>query len=69
MNAYFIKIAVRVERGLDTVWIVIQLNFTSQHVYILLPGTCREGWGTYICECPPRTGGKDCSQGKHKERR
>ncbi|XP_064606055.1 LOW QUALITY PROTEIN: cadherin EGF LAG seven-pass G-type receptor 2-like [Liolophura sinensis] len=25
-------------------------------------GTCREGWGTYICECPPRTGGKDCSQ-------
>ncbi|GFR69625.1 cadherin EGF LAG seven-pass G-type receptor 1 [Elysia marginata] len=27
-----------------------------------LGGTCVEGWNTYLCECPERTGGKDCSQ-------
>ncbi|RUS82130.1 hypothetical protein EGW08_010104 [Elysia chlorotica] len=27
-----------------------------------LGGTCVEGWNTFLCECPERTGGKDCSQ-------
>lgn len=26
-------------------------------------GKCKEGWGTYICECRDGHGGKDCSQG------
>ena len=25
---------------------------------------CVEGWGTYICNCPPGWGGKDCSAGQ-----
>ena len=27
-------------------------------------GTCRETFGTYICECLSGWGSKDCSQGK-----
>ncbi|XP_055958206.1 protocadherin-like wing polarity protein stan [Patella vulgata] len=25
-------------------------------------GTCKEGWNTFMCNCPEKTGGKDCSQ-------
>ncbi|KAL4226126.1 Cadherin EGF LAG seven-pass G-type receptor 2 [Mactra antiquata] len=25
-------------------------------------GTCREGWGTYLCSCPDSWDGKDCGQ-------
>ena len=24
-------------------------------------GTCKEGWDSYLCECPESWGGKDCS--------
>ncbi|XP_041348330.1 cadherin EGF LAG seven-pass G-type receptor 2-like isoform X2 [Gigantopelta aegis] len=25
-------------------------------------GSCREGWNSFVCDCPEGTGGKDCSQ-------
>ncbi|XP_076447464.1 LOW QUALITY PROTEIN: cadherin EGF LAG seven-pass G-type receptor 2-like [Babylonia areolata] len=27
-----------------------------------LGGKCKEGWTTFTCDCPEKTGGKDCSQ-------
>ena len=32
-------------------------------------GQCREGWGGYICRCPPGWGGKDCGDKLKPSRR
>ncbi|XP_070192612.1 cadherin EGF LAG seven-pass G-type receptor 2-like isoform X2 [Littorina saxatilis] len=39
-----------------------QKNTHCQSAPCTMGGKCKEGWTTFTCDCPDKTGGKDCSQ-------
>ena len=38
------------------------LYYPCYKISLVFIGTCVDVWGTHMCECPPKTAAKDCSQ-------